>query len=99
MKCFIDIKKVDKNGSLLLQKEAKEIFPADFEGTKEAIVRAERGEGVVLNFEGIAVEIAQRTLDFIAGAAYAMGGKMQKIKGDRYLLIPQGVRISKIREK
>ena len=99
MRSFVDLKTVDERGFLIVQREAREIFPIDLESCEEAILGVKNRESVVLNFEGIPVETAQRTLDFIAGAVYVMDGRLRKIKGEKYLIVPSGVRVRRIREK
>ena len=98
MKSFVESKKKKKNGSLIVQKEAKEIAPFDLERAEEVIFRVRKKEGVVLNFDEMSVETAQRMLDFISGAVYVLGGTVKKIKDKKYLLIPQNVKINKVRE-
>ena len=49
---------------------------------------------VILNLEGLDVEIAQRIIDFTCGACYSLGGSLQKISGYIYILTPAGVDIS-----
>lgn len=99
MRSFVDKKNVDERGFLIVQREAREIFPIDFESCKEAITGVKNRESVVLNFQGIPVERAQRTLDFIAGAVFVMDGQVKKIKNKKYLIVPCGVKVRKIREK
>ena len=34
---------------------------------------------MVLNFEGLDVEVAQRIIDFTSGSCYAIGGNLRKV--------------------
>ena len=52
------------------------------------------GKAVVLNLEGIHVEIAQRIIDYSAGSCYAMRGNLQKITNYIFLVTPPNVDIS-----
>ena len=52
------------------------------------------GKAVVLNLEGIHVEIAQRVIDYSAGSCYAMRGNLQKITSYIFLVTPPNVDIS-----
>ena len=52
------------------------------------------GRTVVLNMEGLNVEVAQRIIDFVSGATYAMRGNLQKISNYIFLATPSGVDIS-----
>ena len=49
---------------------------------------------VVLNLEGIDVNIAQRIIDFASGSTYAIGGSLQKISQYIFILTPASVDIS-----
>lgn len=49
---------------------------------------------VVLNLEGLDVEIAQRIIDFTSGSCYAMGGNLQKISHYIFIVTPASVNIS-----
>ena len=52
------------------------------------------GRTVVINMEGLNVEIAQRIIDFTSGATFAMHGNLQKISNYIFLATPNGVDIS-----
>lgn len=49
---------------------------------------------VVLNLEGIDVEVAQRIIDFASGACYSIGGSLQKVSGYIFILTPDNVELS-----
>ena len=49
---------------------------------------------VVLNLEGLDVELAQRIIDFSSGSCYAIGGGLQKVSGYIFILTPASVEIS-----
>ena len=49
---------------------------------------------MILNLEGIDVELAQRIIDFTSGATFAMHGNLQKISNYIFLATPNGVDIS-----
>lgn len=52
------------------------------------------GRTVVINMEGLSVDIAQRIIDFTCGATFAMHGNLQKISTYIFLATPNGVDIS-----
>ena len=52
------------------------------------------GKAVVLNLEGIHVEIAQRIIDYSAGSCYSIRGNLQKITNYIFLVTPPNVDIS-----
>ena len=48
----------------------------------------------VVNLEGIDLALAQRIMDFIAGAVYALNGKIHQISGLIFIISPENVDIS-----
>ncbi|MBP3618198.1 MAG: cell division protein SepF [Lachnospiraceae bacterium] len=48
----------------------------------------------VVNLEGIDLALAQRIMDFIAGAVYALNGKIHQISGLIFIVSPENVDIS-----
>ena len=52
------------------------------------------GRTVILNLEGLDLEIAQRIIDFISGASFAISGNLQKISNYIFLVTPANVEIS-----
>ena len=49
---------------------------------------------VILNLEGLDLEIAQRIIDFTSGATFAMKGNLQKISNFIFIVTPSNVDIS-----
>lgn len=49
---------------------------------------------VVLNMEGLDLEIAQRIIDFASGSCYAIDGNLQKISNYIFIITPSTVDIS-----
>lgn len=52
------------------------------------------GRTVILNLEGLDIEIAQRIIDFTSGATFAINGNLQKISNYIFLVTPTNVDIS-----
>jgi cell division inhibitor SepF len=52
------------------------------------------GRTVVINMEGLSVDVAQRIIDFTSGATFAMHGNLQKISNYIFLAAPSGIDIS-----
>ena len=61
-----------------LNMEVCVIKPASMEDTREIADTLLAGCTVVLNLEGIDVDIAQRIIDFCCGACYCMSGSLQE---------------------
>ena len=52
------------------------------------------GKAVVLNMEGLHMEVAQRIIDFTSGATYSMNGNLQKISNYIFIATPESVELS-----
>lgn len=70
------------------------IKPVSIEDAKEITDTLRAGRAVVLNLEGLDVDIAQRIIDFASGSSYAIDGKLQKISHYIFILTPKTVDIS-----
>ncbi len=70
------------------------IKPSSMEETREIADTLLVGCTVVLNLEGIDVEVAQRIIDFSSGACYAIQGSLQKVSSYIFILTPSSVEIS-----
>ena len=70
------------------------IKPTSIEDELEITETLMNGRTVIVNMEGLNVEVAQRIIDFISGATYAMHGNLQKISNFIFLATPNGVDIS-----
>lgn len=70
------------------------IKPSAIEDELEITETLLNGRTVVINMEGLNVEVAQRIIDFTSGATYAMHGNLQKISNYIFLATPNGVDIS-----
>ena len=49
---------------------------------------------VILNVEGLELELAQRIIDYTAGSCYAIDGNLQKISHYIFIITPASVDIS-----
>lgn len=70
------------------------IKPTYYESTRDIIDTLLEGKSVVLNLEGIKLELAQRIIDSVSGGCYAIDGNLQKISGYIYLVTPNSVGIT-----
>ena len=69
--------------------------PTNYEEIKKLVEYLKQGEPAIVNFDKISENEAQRSLDFISGAACALGGKLQRITGNFFLVTPDGYNITK----
>ncbi|MCR4999109.1 MAG: cell division protein SepF [Lachnospiraceae bacterium] len=70
------------------------IKPTTFEDTREIAETLLAERTVILNMEGIDLALAQRIIDFISGACYAIDGNLQKVSNYIFILTPHSVDIS-----
>ena len=70
------------------------IKPTSMEEEFEITETLLNGRTVIINMEGLNVEIAQRIIDFVSGSVFAMKGNLQKISNFIFLATPNGVDIS-----
>ena len=70
------------------------IKPTSIEECREITDTLLSNRTVVLNLEGLDVDIAQRIIDFTSGSCYAMQGNMQKISHYIFIITPASVDIS-----
>ena len=67
--------------------------PSSIEDSREITETLLDGKAVVINFEGLHVEISQRIIDFISGSCYALDGNQQKISNYIFIATPASVDI------
>ena len=68
--------------------------PTSFEDSQDICDMLLSGRAAVINLEGFDVEIAQRVMDFVSGAVYAMNGKLHQISSYIFIISPDIVDIS-----
>lgn len=70
------------------------IKPTSVDDAREITETLLAGRTVILNLEGLDLEIAQRIIDFTSGATFAISGNLQKISNYIFLVTPTNVEIS-----
>ncbi len=70
------------------------IKPTSVEEAREITETLLANRTVVLNLEGLDVDIAQRIIDFTSGSCFAIGGNLQKISHYIFIITPASVDIS-----
>ena len=70
------------------------IMPTSVEYAREITVTLLANRTVVLNLEGLDVEVAQRIIDFTSGSCFAISGNLQKISHYIFIITPASVDIS-----
>jgi cell division inhibitor SepF len=70
------------------------IKPTSVEDAREITETLLANRTVVLNLEGLDVDIAQRIIDFTSGSCFAISGNLQKISHYIFIITPASVDIS-----
>ena len=83
------VKKAPGNGM-----EVCVIKPTGVDDSREIIDTLLSNRTVLLNMEGLDVDIAQRILDYASGATYAIDGNLQKISHYIFIITPASVDVS-----
>ncbi len=83
-----------KRGNIPAGMEVCVIKPTSVEDAREITDTLLANRTVVLNMEGLDVDIAQRIIDFTSGSTYAISGNLQKISHYIFIITPRSVDIS-----
>lgn len=70
------------------------IKPTSVEDAREITETLLANRTVVLNLEGLDVDVAQRIIDFTSGSCFAIAGNLQKISHYIFIITPASVDIS-----
>jgi cell division inhibitor SepF len=70
------------------------IRPKSIDEEREITETLLDGCTVVLNMEGLDLDVAQRIIDFASGSCYAVHGNLQKISNYIFIITPESVDIS-----
>ena len=70
------------------------IKPITVEDAREITETLLMDRTVVLNVEGLDVDIAQRIIDFTSGSCFAINGNLQKISNYIFIITPPSVDVS-----
>lgn len=70
------------------------IKPTNVEDAREITETLLLNRTVVLNVEGLDVDIAQRIIDFTSGSCFSINGNLQKISNYIFIITPPSVDIS-----
>lgn len=65
--------------------------PMSYEDTQSVIDNLKNRKPVVVNLESLELDVAQRVLDFMSGAIYAINGTIQKVSRCIFVLAPNNV--------
>ncbi len=74
--------------------KVKIVKPTTYEEAADICDELKNRKIVVINTTGLEPRIAQRLLDFMGGASYALGGDLEEVERGVYLLSPATVEVS-----
>lgn len=94
---FVEYAQGTKNKQVKRKKEVDVICPDRFSDVEVLIKKMQKNEGAIVDFDGVPPHIAQRMLDFLSGAVFALDGSINKLKYKMYIIIPNGVKINTIK--
>lgn len=86
-----------KNGRNRMMSNGMEVCvikPTSVEDAREITDTLLENRTVLLNMEGLDVDMAQRIIDFTSGSTYAIDGNLQKVSHYIFILTPRGVDVS-----
>lgn len=86
-----------RNGRSRMMSNGMEVVvikPSSVEDAREITDTLLENHTVLLNMEGLDVDMAQRIIDFTSGSTYAIDGNLQKISHYIFILTPRNVDVS-----
>lgn len=70
------------------------VAPAAFNDAQDVGDHFKAGHPVAMDLSGVDRELARRLIDFCSGMCYSMGGRMERVANQQYLIVPEGVEVS-----
>ena len=70
------------------------VIPTDFNDAQQLGDRFKNSQPVIVNLQGADLDLARRVIDFASGLCYGLGGQMERVANQVYLLTPNDVEVS-----
>ena len=70
------------------------VGPTSFNDAQEVADKFKVNVPVILNLQGVDRDLARRIIDFASGLCYGLGGQMERVANQVYLLTPNDVEVS-----
>jgi cell division inhibitor SepF len=70
------------------------VVPANFNDAQQVADRFKNSQPVIVNLQGTDRELSRRVIDFASGLCYGLGGQMERVASQVYLLTPTDVEVS-----
>lgn len=78
----------------LVESKPRSIAPQSFGDAKVLADEFKRSTPVVMQLTDVDRELARRLIDFASGVCYSLGGSMEKLATNVFLLLPKGTEVS-----
>jgi cell division inhibitor SepF len=70
------------------------VSPVSFDDNQEVADKFKVNVPVILNLQGVERDLSRRIIDFASGLCYGLGGQMERVANQVYLLTPSDVEVS-----
>ena len=70
------------------------VVPTSFNQAQEVADKFKGSQPVIVNMQSADRDLARRLIDFASGLCYGLGGQMEKVANQVYLLTPSNVEVS-----
>jgi cell division inhibitor SepF len=70
------------------------VGPSSFNDAQDVADKFKVNVPVILNLQGVERDLARRIIDFASGLCYGLGGQMERVANQVYLLTPSDVEVS-----
>lgn len=70
------------------------VTPTSFNHAQDVADRFKASQPVIVNLQGVDRDLSRRLIDFSSGLCYGLGGQMEKVAHQVYLLTPNNVEVS-----
>lgn len=70
------------------------VMPISFNQAQEVADKYKGSQPVIMNLQGADRDLSRRLIDFASGLCYGLGGQMERVANQVYLLTPTNVEVS-----
>lgn len=75
------------------------VVPTSFGEAQEVADRFKARRPVIMNLQEVDRELSRRLIDFASGLCYGLGGRMDKVANQVFMLVPADVTVSEIEQR
>ena len=70
------------------------VMPTSFNQAQDVADKYKGNQPVIMNLQGVDRDLSRRLIDFASGLCYGLGGQMERVANQVYLLTPTNVEVS-----